>query len=323
MRVEGCSNTSATLFPSSARDPSRSRFSSRARSTSWFSSSFVSSAPVRKCRVNANPQLEPLPRSRLPARPGSADPALAAPPRDRARRHARAGESPAAARVRAAARPLASGTSRCSRRRRRDGSARSRGAPARAPRSSRTSRNLAARRAVAAGRPQPRPARVERRRLEPDARAPSRAGSPRRAACGWPSARSGAGCSGRGWSCPRAASAWRTCTRARDVPRRRPLRCCARPSRRSSGRAATRSCSAETSTSARGGTRSPSCCCASASAWASPQAPRRIDHLLARGLEVVERPRRLEPAERELTEPGGRRIRLSDHAPVAARFGLP
>ena len=56
---------------------------------------------------------------------------------------------------------------------------------------------------------------------------------------------------------------------------------------------------------------------------AEPTGPAAIDHLLARGLEVVERPRRLDPAERELTEPGGRRIRLSDHAPVAARFGLP
>jgi len=47
-----------------------------------------------------------------------------------------------------------------------------------------------------------------------------------------------------------------------------------------------------------------------------------IDHLLARGLEVVEAPRRLAAGERELMEPGGRRIRLSDHAPVTARFSL-
>jgi endonuclease/exonuclease/phosphatase family metal-dependent hydrolase len=54
-----------------------------------------------------------------------------------------------------------------------------------------------------------------------------------------------------------------------------------------------------------------------------PTAPAGIDHLLARGLEVEERPHRLDARERELAGPGGRLIRLSDHAPVAARFGLP
>ena len=54
-----------------------------------------------------------------------------------------------------------------------------------------------------------------------------------------------------------------------------------------------------------------------------PTGPEAIDHLLARGLAVEERPHRLDARERELAEPGGRRIRLSDHAPVAARFGLP
>jgi endonuclease/exonuclease/phosphatase family metal-dependent hydrolase len=49
-------------------------------------------------------------------------------------------------------------------------------------------------------------------------------------------------------------------------------------------------------------------------------APDAIDHLLARGLEVVERPRRLAAERRELVEPGGLRLRLSDHAPVAAAF---
>jgi hypothetical protein len=53
-----------------------------------------------------------------------------------------------------------------------------------------------------------------------------------------------------------------------------------------------------------------------------PTAPDAIDHLLARGLDVLERPHRLAPAERDLSEPDGRRIRLSDHAPVTARFGL-
>ena len=54
-----------------------------------------------------------------------------------------------------------------------------------------------------------------------------------------------------------------------------------------------------------------------------PTAPGAIDHLLTRGLEVIERPRRLDAAEREVRERDGRRIRLSDHAPVLARFGLP
>jgi endonuclease/exonuclease/phosphatase family metal-dependent hydrolase len=51
-----------------------------------------------------------------------------------------------------------------------------------------------------------------------------------------------------------------------------------------------------------------------------PTGPRAIDHLLARGLEVVERPRQPAPAEREVDGPSGLRIRLSDHAPVVATF---
>ena len=51
-----------------------------------------------------------------------------------------------------------------------------------------------------------------------------------------------------------------------------------------------------------------------------PTGPNAIDHLLARGLEVVEKPRRLPAEERELAEPGGLRLRLSDHAPVDATF---
>jgi len=53
---------------------------------------------------------------------------------------------------------------------------------------------------------------------------------------------------------------------------------------------------------------------------AAPTGPRAIDHLLARGLQVVERPRQLAPWEREVTDASGRAIRLSDHAPVAAAF---
>lgn len=51
-----------------------------------------------------------------------------------------------------------------------------------------------------------------------------------------------------------------------------------------------------------------------------PTAPDAIDHLLARGLRIEERPKRLAPEDRELVEPDGRRIRLADHAPVIATF---
>src|SRR6185503_1163463 len=50
-----------------------------------------------------------------------------------------------------------------------------------------------------------------------------------------------------------------------------------------------------------------------------PTAPDAIDHILARGLEVVERPTRLAAEERELLDADGLRLRLSDHAPVLAR----
>jgi endonuclease/exonuclease/phosphatase family metal-dependent hydrolase len=51
-----------------------------------------------------------------------------------------------------------------------------------------------------------------------------------------------------------------------------------------------------------------------------PTGPHAIDHLLSRGLEVVKRPRRLPAEARELPEPDGRRLRLSDHAPVIAGY---
>ncbi|HEU0024714.1 MAG TPA: endonuclease/exonuclease/phosphatase family protein [Thermoleophilaceae bacterium] len=54
-----------------------------------------------------------------------------------------------------------------------------------------------------------------------------------------------------------------------------------------------------------------------------PTAADAIDHLLTRGLDVVDPPRRLDPHERELPDPQGLRIRLSDHAPVVAVFRLP
>jgi endonuclease/exonuclease/phosphatase (EEP) superfamily protein YafD len=50
-----------------------------------------------------------------------------------------------------------------------------------------------------------------------------------------------------------------------------------------------------------------------------PTAPRAIDHLLARGLEVLTAPTPW-PAERREVPRGNLRLRLSDHAPVAGRF---
>jgi endonuclease/exonuclease/phosphatase family metal-dependent hydrolase len=53
---------------------------------------------------------------------------------------------------------------------------------------------------------------------------------------------------------------------------------------------------------------------------AEPTGPLAIDHILARDLEVGERPRRLPSERRELREPDGLLLRLSDHAPVIASF---
>jgi endonuclease/exonuclease/phosphatase family metal-dependent hydrolase len=52
---------------------------------------------------------------------------------------------------------------------------------------------------------------------------------------------------------------------------------------------------------------------------APPTAPEAIDHILCRGLEVLEPPTRWPPEQRELPL-DGRALRLSDHAPVQARF---
>lgn len=55
---------------------------------------------------------------------------------------------------------------------------------------------------------------------------------------------------------------------------------------------------------------------------APPTAPRSLDHLLARDLAVVDPPHVLPPSARDVPGPGGLAIRLSDHAPVTAAFGL-
>jgi len=52
---------------------------------------------------------------------------------------------------------------------------------------------------------------------------------------------------------------------------------------------------------------------------AGPTHPRAIDHLLARDLEITGSPRTWPPEQRELRQ-DGLRLRLSDHAPVQARF---
>ncbi len=48
--------------------------------------------------------------------------------------------------------------------------------------------------------------------------------------------------------------------------------------------------------------------------------PKALDHLLGRGVEVVDPPTPLRAVEREVPGPGDRAIRLSDHAPVVAAF---
>jgi endonuclease/exonuclease/phosphatase (EEP) superfamily protein YafD len=55
---------------------------------------------------------------------------------------------------------------------------------------------------------------------------------------------------------------------------------------------------------------------------APPTDPKAIDHLLARGLEVIEAPTAWPPHAREVSQ-GGLALRLSDHAPVEALFDLP
>jgi len=49
---------------------------------------------------------------------------------------------------------------------------------------------------------------------------------------------------------------------------------------------------------------------------------RAIDHLLVRGLETTAAPEPLSSDRRELDLPGGETVRLSDHAPVVASYGI-
>ena len=52
----------------------------------------------------------------------------------------------------------------------------------------------------------------------------------------------------------------------------------------------------------------------------APTAPDAIDHLLARGLQIVEPPRAWPPERREVRDRSGLAIRLSDHDPVQGTF---
>ena len=55
---------------------------------------------------------------------------------------------------------------------------------------------------------------------------------------------------------------------------------------------------------------------------APPTASRSIDHLLSRGVEIVEAPRASRPRERELDAGDGRALRLSDHAYVTCAVSM-
>jgi endonuclease/exonuclease/phosphatase family metal-dependent hydrolase len=58
-----------------------------------------------------------------------------------------------------------------------------------------------------------------------------------------------------------------------------------------------------------------------AEGFSDPTGERGIDHLMARGVGVAERPRQLPAEQRDVTV-GGATVRLSDHAPVVAAFDV-
>ena len=195
-----------------------------------------------------------------------------------------------------------------------------------------TSRNQLGFAAAAAGPLEPGPDGLLGRRLEPDpgaaAVADRRPGShpaaqpaPATRPARTPADGRSCGCDATG---RRSASRTCTCTRGCATARR------ARgagggSSGRQVGRSARRWCSAATSTCARAIPRSST---SSSAASASPHRPRRMRSITCsqRGLEVVRPPSAWAPRARELEAPVGmelRRLRLSDHAPVEATFGLP
>jgi endonuclease/exonuclease/phosphatase family metal-dependent hydrolase len=56
--------------------------------------------------------------------------------------------------------------------------------------------------------------------------------------------------------------------------------------------------------------------------FSGPTGPKLIDHLLARGMRVVEAPRQLPAERREVSAGDAQRVRLSDHAVVVATFDV-
>ena len=167
-----------------------------------------------------------------------------------------------------------------------------------------TSRNSLGPLRAARRPPQPRPDRLRRGRLEPDP-GPNSSGAPPhgkapgrgdRRAAGADDPRGAAGAAGDGVHPHRLrASASPTCTRPTTGPSSPPRTCCGRRRPRPSGPATRRCSSAATSTCARPRTQVSSRSCASASASTGTTGPRAIDHLLSRGLDVVEPPDTLAP----------------------------
>jgi endonuclease/exonuclease/phosphatase family metal-dependent hydrolase len=56
--------------------------------------------------------------------------------------------------------------------------------------------------------------------------------------------------------------------------------------------------------------------------FSGPTGPKLIDHVLVRGMQVLEKPQRLPPERREVAAGGAPRVRLSDHAVVVATFDM-
>ena len=269
---------------------------------------------------HASPQLESLPRPRPPARPGAVHAALPAPPDNRAQRDARAGEQAAASTSSPAGSPAASGTWRCSRRRRRCGSASS-------ARASRRTACACSPRATSLP-----PAQRLAANVNPDLIASWEGGSNQLFVRD-----------------PGPDREHRSLTLARRPERRRDALGARGAAREGTVCFANLHASAglpELATEELVGAaghavewsgadplvfggdlnlrpaRNPAAFVELRERFGlgEPTGPKAIDHLLARGLEVVERPRRLPAEERELVEPGGLRLRLSDHAPVDATF---
>ena len=145
VRVEGLSKTSAMLRPASASAPAplaRPGFQlggaveqlAELERAQLFAGEEISlqAADTRAVRVHRH-QLEPLPRARLPARPGAAHLALAAAADQGAQRDPHPGQPRPQRRVRGDAGGLASGTWRCCRSARRASPSRSPGQRRRGP----------------------------------------------------------------------------------------------------------------------------------------------------------------------------------------------